>query len=239
MAGITIRGVSKQFGPVAALDNVDLEVVPGQVVALLGSNGAGKSTLVRIGATTVIPDAGLVEIAGWDAVAWPEKARAHTGVVLSEERSFFWRLSGRENLEFFAALHGLGRRDARTRTTEALTAVDLGDVGDRRVDRYSSGMRARLGLARSLLGRPSVLLLDEPSRSLDPVAALAIRRLVLDLTSTRRVAVLFVTHDLHEAAAVASRVVMLAHGRIAAVVEGETDAATLERTFIEAQAANP
>jgi ABC-2 type transport system ATP-binding protein len=237
MAGIVIRGVSKRFGQVAALDRVDLEVPAGQVVALLGANGAGKSTLVRIGATTIIPDAGSVEMAGWNALTHPEQARAATGVVLSEERSFFWRLSGRDNLEFFASLHGLRHRDARARADEVLEAVGLTEVGDRRVDRYSSGMRARLGLARSLLGRPRALLLDEPSRSLDPVAASSIRSHVLELTDRRQCAVLFVTHDLHEAAAVAKLVVMLARGRIAAVVEGDTDAAALEQAFLAAQAA--
>jgi ABC-2 type transport system ATP-binding protein len=216
-----------------ALSGIDLEVDPGMVVALLGANGAGKSTLVRIGATSVIPDAGRVEIGGWDALAHPGAARAVTGVALSEERSFYWRLSGRDNLEFFAALHGLRRSQARARVGECLADVDLLDVAERRVDRYSSGMRARLGIARALLGRPSVLLLDEPSRSLDPVAALELRRMVMRLALMRRTAVLFVTHDLHEAAAVAEKVVLVATGRVAAVIGGPTDAATLERAFIE------
>jgi ABC-2 type transport system ATP-binding protein len=234
MAGIRMEGVTKRFGPVEALAGVDLEVSAGQVVALLGANGAGKSTLVRIVATTVIPDSGTVEVAGCDAVAHPADARARTGVVLNEERSFYWRLSGRDNLEFFAAFHGLGRRAARARATEALEAVDLVAVAERRVDRYSSGMRARLGLARGLLGRPSVLVLDEPTRSLDPTASIAMRRLVCELASARHAAVLFVTHDLHEAAEVASAVVIMVRGRIGARVEGQTDAATLEQLFVAA-----
>jgi ABC-2 type transport system ATP-binding protein len=234
VGGIHLEGVSKRFGAVVALHSVDLHVEPGEVVALLGANGAGKSTLVRIGATTVIPDSGRVEVGGWDALAHPTAARSATGVVLNEERSFYWRLSGRENLEFFAALHGLRRRDAGPRVREALADVDLVDVGDRRVDRYSSGMRARLGIARALLGRPEVLLLDEPGRGLDPIAALDLRRMVLDLAERRRVSVLFVTHDLHEAAAVATRVVVIAAGRVGAVVAGGVDAAGLERAFLEA-----
>jgi ABC-2 type transport system ATP-binding protein len=235
MTGISMVGVAKRFGTIQALKGVDLEVEPGQVVALLGANGAGKTTLVRIGATTVIPDSGSVSIAGHDAVASPAKARSRTGVVMSEERSFYWRMSGRMNLEFFASLHGLRKREARSRAVEVLEAVAFPGDPDVRVDRYSSGMRARLAVARGLLGRPDVLLLDEPSRSLDPVAALSLRKLVLDLAATRNVAVLFVTHDLHEAAAVASVVVAIMHGEVAATLRGPTDASALERIFVEAE----
>jgi ABC-2 type transport system ATP-binding protein len=234
MRPITMRGVRKRFGAVEALSGVDLEVGSGEIVALLGANGAGKSTLVRIAATTVIPDAGAVEIGDYDAVRFPEQARSRTGVVLNEERSFYWRLSGRDNLEFFAALHGLGKRAARARALDALAAVNLVEVADRRVDRYSSGMRARLGLARALLGQPAILLLDEPTRSLDPAASVAVRGLVRALAAERMTGVLFVTHDLHEAAEVASRVVILARGRITATVDGDTDAESLERLFLEA-----
>jgi ABC-2 type transport system ATP-binding protein len=180
-----------------------------------------------------------VVIGGWDALAHPAAARAATGVMLNEERSFYWRLSGRANLEFFAALHGLRRRDARPRVEEAIADVDLVAVADRRVDRYSSGMRARLGIARALLGRPAVLLLDEPGRGLDPIAALELRGMVLDLAGRRRVSVLFVTHDLHEAAAVATRVVVIAAGRVAAVIPGGADAAALERALVHATVPGP
>jgi ABC-2 type transport system ATP-binding protein len=232
VTGLSMAGVTKRFGSTVALTDVDLHVGPSDVVALLGANGAGKSTLVRIAATTVLPDSGTVNVGGFDAVSQPVQARASAGVVLNEERSFYWRLSGRENLEFFAAFHGVGRRDGQQRANEALNAVDLQPVADRRVDRYSSGMRARLGLARALLGQPSVLLLDEPTRSLDPTASIGIRQLVHRLASTSKVAVLFVTHDLHEAAEVASAVLILAAGRIVARVEGPTDAGTLEELFV-------
>jgi ABC-2 type transport system ATP-binding protein len=233
MPGIRMRGVTKRFGSTEALRGVDLDVEPGQIVALLGANGAGKSTLVRIAATTVIADEGTVEIGGCDALTHPASARAQAGIVFNEERSFYWRLSGRENLEFFAALHALGRRAARGRVDEALEAVDLADVGDRRVDRYSSGMRARLGLARALLGRPAVLLLDEPTRSLDPLASIAVRQLVRRLALVPGAAVLFVTHDLHEAAEMASNIVILAHGRVGARVDGGMTATALEQLFVE------
>ena len=228
-----MAGVRKRFGPVEALRGVDLAVAPGTVLALLGPNGAGKSTLIRVAATTVLPDAGTVKVGGYDVVHHPTKARARLGIVLNEERSFYWRLSGRENLRFFVAFHGLRGRAAAERVEEVLAAVGLDEPADRRVDRYSSGMRARLGLARGLLGRPDVLLLDEPTRSLDPAASIAIRELVRKLADARGAAVLFVTHDLHEAAEVASSIVVLHAGQVVAEAEGGTDAAALEQLFLE------
>jgi ABC-2 type transport system ATP-binding protein len=230
--GIVSEGVRKSFGPVRALDGVDLRVDPGQVVAMIGANGAGKSTLVRILATTVIPDDGRVEVGGHDVVRRARDVQRAMGLVLGEERSFFWRLSGLQNLEFFAALHGMKRAQARAKARQVLTSVGLAEVGARRVDRYSTGMRARLGLARALLGEPSVLLLDEPTRSLDPMSTISIRQLVLRLAAEESCAVLFVTHDLHEAAAVADQVAILVSGRVAAVVPGGSDAATLEARLV-------
>jgi ABC-2 type transport system ATP-binding protein len=230
--GIAILGVTKRFGPSLALDSVDLEVAPGHVTALLGRNGAGKSTLIRIIATSVLPDGGAVRVNGVDAVADPKAARSHIGLVLGEERSYFWRLSGQQNLEFFAALHGLRRPAARRAAEAALGAVGLAEVAKRRADRYSTGMRSRLGIARALLGSPSVLLLDEPTRSLDPAAASEVRTLVRDLVERRGVSVLLATHDLHEAAALANEVVVLLQGRVVARRPGGESAAELEKTVV-------
>jgi ABC-2 type transport system ATP-binding protein len=231
-AGIVAQGVAKSFGSIQALASIDLTVEPGEVVALLGGNGAGKSTLVRILATTLIHDAGRVKVGGWDTTKSPARARAATGVLLGEDRSFYWRLTGRQNLEFFAGLHGMRIGEARARSQDTLEGVGLADRADQRVDQYSTGMRARLGLARALLGHPSVLLLDEPTRSLDPLAAITVRKLILDLAAERSLAVLFVTHDLHEAAAVSTEVAIVAQGRIAKLVQDRTDAVGLERTLV-------
>jgi len=229
---LQLVGVHKRFGSVDALQGVDLEVAAGEIVALLGPNGAGKSTLIRVMSTVVVPDRGTVVVDGVDAVAHPRQARARLGVALSDERSFFWRLTGRQNLEFFAALHGMSRRRRGAAVDRALESVTLSDVADRRVDRYSSGMRARLGIARGLLGSPSVLLLDEPTRSVDPISTITVRTVVGDLARRHRTAVLVATHDLHEAAAMADRVVILARGRVARVVEEVTDAGTLEQLVV-------
>lgn len=232
--GVEVRGLVRAYGSLVALDGVDLTVGRGEIVALLGENGAGKSTLIRVIATTLLPHAGTVMVDGHDVTTEPHEAQAVTGLVLSEERSFFWRLSGQQNLEFFAALRGIGRREARHRAVAALAAVGLAEVADRRVDRYSTGMRARLSLARAFLDDPTVLLLDEPTRSLDAVASSDIRTLIRQLAAERNSAVLFATHDLHEVAAVATRTVVIAHGRVVAVVPGGTDAIGLEAALLAA-----
>ena len=237
-AGLRLAGLEKRFGKLAALRGVDLEVPWGAIVAVLGPNGAGKSTLLRILATTVLPDSGHAEVAGHDVVSDSAAARRALGLVLGDERSWYWRLTGRDNLEFYAALHGLRRPAARRRADELLAAVDLASAADRRFDRYSSGMRARLALARALLHEPPVLCLDEPTATLDPVAAASFRALVRRQADTGR-AVLFTTHDLHEAAAVASNVVVLAAGKVAATVDDRPDAARLEAILIEAAGATP
>src|SRR5215203_5370466 len=138
-SGLVIEDVTKRFGGVQALDGVSFRVGHGETVTLLGPNGAGKSTLLRIIATTVLPDSGRVFVDGHDAIARPAVARRSLGVALGDERSWYWRLTGRRNLEFFAALYGLTRRQAAERATELLAEVGLTEAADRRFDGYSTG----------------------------------------------------------------------------------------------------
>jgi ABC-2 type transport system ATP-binding protein len=155
--------------------------------------------------------------------------------MIGDERSFYWRLSGRRNLIFFSALHGIGKEEAAARADELLAQVGLVDAADRGVLAYSSGMRARLALARALLASPPLLLLDEPTHSLDPLAAAGFREMALALANERGAGILFATHDLHEAVATSTRVVVLASGRV--VYEHSTsgmDATQLEAAFLEA-----
>jgi ABC-2 type transport system ATP-binding protein len=229
--------VSKSFGDNLALDSIDLEIATGEVVALLGPNGAGKSTLLRIIGTTIIADEGHVHVGGRDVRTDPTGVRRTIGVALGDERSWYWRLTGRRNLEFFAVLCGFARPAARRRAAELLDEVGLAEAADRRFDGYSSGMKARLSLARALLTEPPVLLLDEPTRTLDPLAAADFRALALSLARDRGRTLLFATHDLHEAAAVASRVVVLARGKVAMEVGDALDAAGLERAVQQAAGA--
>ena len=153
--GIRVRGIVKRFAGHTALDSVDLDVAPGEVVALLGPNGAGKSTLLRILGTTVLPDEGTATVGGHDVANDAVAVRRRIGVTLGDERSWYWRLSGRQNLEFFGAMYGLRRRAARARAAGLLREVGLEQAADRRFDGYSSGMRARLSMARALLAEPA------------------------------------------------------------------------------------
>jgi ABC-type multidrug transport system ATPase subunit len=226
---IRATDVVKSFGSVEALRGVTFQVDPAEVVVLLGRNGAGKSTLLRILGTRVVQDAGEVAMAGADVRHDPRLVRRRTGVVLADERSWYWPLTGRANLEFFARLGDLSRRQARERVAELLDLVDLTDSADRRVAGYSSGMRARLSLARALLLEPSVLLMDEPSRALDHTIARELRSWVVGLARSSGCAVLWVTHDLHEAAVVADRVLVLDHGRLVYDEAGPRDAESLAR----------
>ena len=233
MSAIEVRSLTKRYGVVEALGGVTLEVADGEVVALLGPNGAGKSTLLRIIASLITPDGGSVAVGGHDVVADGIGARAALGLMLGEERSLYWRISGRRNLEFFAALQGLDRERARERSRVLLDRFGLTAVAERRCGEYSTGMRARLGLARALLAEPRVLLLDEPARSLDPVAAADLRRLLADLAADGRTAILYATHDLHDAAEVSHRTVGLSRGTIAFERAAGTSAGDLERSLLE------
>ena len=237
---IRCRGLRRSFGTVTALDGVDLDVGGGEIVALLGPNGAGKSTLLRILCTTMLADGGEARVCGTDVAADPAAARRRLGVMIGDERSLYWRLSGRRNLSFFAALHGIDRAAAEAAASELLATVELTAAADKPVGEYSSGMRARLSLARALLGAPPVLLLDEPTRSLDPIAARSFRATAAALARDRGAAVLLATHDLHEAVALAGRVVVLAGGAVVhdAAAAG-LDAGTLERAFVAAVGAAP
>ncbi len=235
MDGITARDVSKRFRSVQALAGVSFHVEPGEVVALLGPTGAGKSSLVRGLGSTILPDTGTITVAGHDVATDAAGARHSLGVMIGDERAHYWRLSGRRNLMFFAALVGLSRREAAARTRELLEEVHLTEAADRRVGEYSSGMKARLSLARALLADPPLLLLDEPTRNLDPLSAARFRESAERLASERGAGILFATHNLHEAVAISNRILVLSAGRI--VLEELTegmDAVRLEAAFLDA-----
>lgn len=171
--------------PVPALGGVSFEVDEGEVVCLMGPNGAGKTTLLRILSGLLLPSGGRAEIAGVAVgPATPAAAtatlRREVALVVGDERSFHWVLTGRENLAYFAALHGLDAATARRRVTDLLERLGLTEAADRRFSSYSRGMRQRLALARGLLGRARVLLFDEPTLGLDPVAARELRAFLRD-----------------------------------------------------------
>ncbi|MFL6137901.1 MAG: ABC transporter ATP-binding protein [Frankiaceae bacterium] len=211
--GIAVDGVSRDFGDRLALDDVTLHVPPGSVHALLGPNGAGKTTLLRILCGLVDPASGRVRIDGLDATADEVEVRRRIGFVPSGDRSFYLRLSGHENLVFFARLHGMRRRAAGRRATEVLEQVGLADAGHRRVGLYSHGMHKRLSVARALLMRPGVLLVDEATHDLDPEGTMRVQALVR-AAADEGAAVLWTTQRLDEIRGFADRVTLLSAGRV-------------------------
>ncbi|MBN2134868.1 MAG: ABC transporter ATP-binding protein, partial [Acidobacteria bacterium] len=154
-----------------AVQDVSLNIKEGEFFGLLGANGAGKTTLIKLLCSLVIPTSGSAGIFGHDILKEEQAVKKLVGLVSSEERSFYWRLTGRENLEFFAALYHLDISQAGRRIDELLRIVGLDKHADVRFQGYSTGMRQKLAIARGLLSEPKILFVDEPTRSLDPVSA--------------------------------------------------------------------
>jgi ABC-2 type transport system ATP-binding protein len=196
-----------------ALKGISLRVFPGEVLAVLGPNGSGKSTSLKLVSTMLLPDRGTVLVNGTDTQADSRLVRTQVGYALASERSFFPRLTVSENLEFFAALEDVCRRERSSRIRCVLKSVQLEDAADKQVMKLSSGMYQRLGIARALIKQPSILLLDEPTRSLDPAAASGLWASVRSLSSTG-VTVLVATHNFAEALAVADRIAVLQAGNL-------------------------
>ena len=200
---------------VTALDGLDFEVGHGRVFCLLGPNGAGKTTLIKILATLVLPDSGRAFVGGHDVAREPGPAKGAVGYAINDERSFYWRLTGRQNLEFFAELYGLRGRARGRRVDELLRIAGLDEAADLRFNSYSTGMRQMLSFARALLADAVILLVDEPTRSLDPQAADKVRSFLRDELARRQgKTVLWATHDLGEAADWADDIAVISRGRI-------------------------
>jgi ABC-2 type transport system ATP-binding protein len=200
-----------------AVDEVTLRIPQGEFFGLLGPNGAGKTTTVLMICTLLEPTSGTVRVLGHDAVRRPAEVRARLGAVLTGERSVYWKLSGRENLEYFAALYGVPPRETSRRIEEVLRLVDLVDRADDLVERYSHGMRQRLILARALLPDPPLLVLDEPTIGLDPQAARSLRDLLHELHQRRGKTIVLTTHYMEEADQLCQRIGIIDRGRIIAL----------------------
>lgn len=199
----------KDFG----LSDVSFAVEPGEVFTLLGPNGAGKTTLIRILSGLILPQSGDVTICDYNLNDDQSRARGCLGLVLGDERTFYFRLSGRHNLEFFGGLYGLSLSRLKQRVEQVLSMVGLQESAGVQFMRYSSGMRKRLNLARALLHDPRVLLLDEPTSSVDPESAADIRRIILDLRRQGRT-ILLTTHNLSEAEKMSDLIGFLKEGRL-------------------------
>ena len=216
---IEARGLVKRFGDTAALDGIDLEVPRGAIYGLLGPNGAGKTTAVRILTTLLRPDAGTALVDGVDVVADPHGVRTRIGLT-GQYAAVEERLTGRENMEFVAKLFHLPRGEVKSRAGDLLERFDLVDAADRVVKGYSGGMRRRLDIAMSLIARPSVLFLDEPTTGLDPRSRLAMWDLIEELEHDGTT-VLLTTQYLDEADRLAERIVVIDSGTV--IANGTSD----------------
>ncbi len=210
-----VRAPFARVERVPALRGVSFHARRGELVGLLGPNGAGKTTLLKVLCGLVLPDAGRASVLG---VPVGSAGLPHVlGLVHGEERSFYWRLTARENLHFFGRLHGLSGAALSARTAELLLRVNLAGDADRRFADFSSGMRQRLAIARALLADPEVLLMDEPTRSLDPVSAAEQRDWIRhELHARLGKTMLIATHNLREAETLCDRVVVIAKGTVRA-----------------------
>lgn len=234
MIAISIRNLSKTYpvpfrrlraffrrpvkDPVEALRDVSFEVQTGEIFGLIGRNGAGKTTLTKIVATLVQPTTGAVSVRGHDSVAHDELVRRQIGLATAEERSFYWRLTSEQNLMFFARLHGLPDRLAKQRIKDLFAKLELEEVARRRFGELSTGNKQRLAVARAMLAGPPVLLLDEPTRSLDPLAAARMRELIKSLAEQDPPVTIFLTsHNLAEVETLCARVAVISRGSIRAL----------------------
>ncbi len=202
-------------GAIRALDGVSFEVRRGSVFGLLGTNGAGKTTLIKICYNLLAPTSGSVAVLGEDPLHHGRRIRSFMGMVNSEERSFYWRLSSRRNLEFFASLHDMDGKQAAKRIEELGALTGISEYLDVPFSDYSTGMRQKAALARALLHDPQVLLMDEPTRSLSPDAAYPLRDFIRrELVEARGKAVLLATQDMDEAERLCEDVALLHRGRL-------------------------
>jgi ABC-2 type transport system ATP-binding protein len=211
---IEAEGLAKSYGETRALDGVDFAVPAGSILGLLGPNGAGKTTAVRILTTLALPDAGRATVAGIDVVAHPGEVRRHIGVA-AQDATLDGLLTGRQNLVLVGELSDMGRAASRARAVELLAMFDLTDAADRVLKGYSGGMRRRLDLAASLMTRPPVLFLDEPTTGLDPTSRQGVWEAIRELLR-EGVTVLLTTQYLEEADTLADQIVVIDHGRVIA-----------------------
>ena len=210
------RGLVHRFGDTVAVDHLDLTIAPGEVFGLLGPNGAGKTTTIRVLNTLLPVQAGRVEVFGLDVRRHATQVRRRLGYV-PQQLSIEGALTGRQNVTWFARLFDVPARERAERVDEALAAMDLLDVADRKAGTYSGGMIRRLELAQALVNRPPLLVLDEPTVGLDPIARAGVWERVRDMQAAHGMTVLLTTHYMDEADELCDTVALMHHGRLQAV----------------------
>jgi sodium transport system ATP-binding protein len=233
---IEVKNLHKAFGTVKAVDGVGFTARDGEITGLLGPNGAGKTTTLRMLYTLMQPDSGQVLVDGVDAAVDPLTVRRTLG-VLPDARGLYKRLTARENIEYFARLHGIDEATLRVRHDALVDALEMRDILDRRTEGFSQGQRVKTAIARALIHDPRNVILDEPTNGLDVMATRGLRRFMQQLKAEGR-CVLFSSHIMQEVAALCDRIVVIAHGRVVAdetpdALRAQTGEANLEDAFVK------
>lgn len=208
--------IRKKRKETVAVDHISFEVKRGELFGLLGPNGAGKTTVIKVMTTLLLPTSGKVEVLGYDVLRQSQEVRKRIGLILGGERGLYYRVTGRQNLRYFADLYGVPILEREKRINEVLKAVDLTDRADERVEDYSRGMKQRLHIAKGIVHDPELIFMDEPTIGLDPQAARDTRRMVKDLQKAGKT-ILLTTHYMYEADELCNRLGVIAKGRILAL----------------------
>jgi len=224
----------RQFG----VSDLSFDVSPGEIFTLLGPNGAGKTTIIRILSGLIVPKSGDVTVCGHSMSRDEYKARRTIGLVLGDERTFYYRISGRQNLEFFGGLYGIKRSVLRPRIDKVLDMVGLTADAGLKFMRYSSGMKKRLSLARAMLHDPAVYMLDEPNSGVDPESANKIRRIISDFKRAGKT-IFLTTHDMAEAERMSDRIGFLREGRLVKIGRLDEYKRLISRKILEIAFDNP
>ncbi|HKZ23282.1 MAG TPA: ABC transporter ATP-binding protein [Thermoplasmata archaeon] len=206
----------KEKKPVQALKGVSLEISDGEVFGLLGPNGAGKTTLIKCLTTLLLPTSGGAWINGYDVLREENAVRASIGCMLMGDRGLYWKLTGRENLDYFGALYHVPRDVRKDRIEDLITLLKLGDFVDRTVETYSAGQRMILAFAKALINDAPILILDEPTVTMDVPTARELRHIVKELNRQGKT-IVYTTHLMHEAEELCNRVAIIDHGEIIAI----------------------
>ena len=233
---IEVKDLHKAFGKVKAVDGVSFAARDGEITGLLGPNGAGKTTTLRMLYTLMKPDSGQVLVDGIDAAVDPIAVRRRLG-VLPDARGLYKRLSARENIDYFARLHGIETRLMHQRREKLVDALEMRDILDRRTECFSQGQRVKTAIARALVHDPKNVILDEPTNGLDVMATRGLRTFMRNLKAEGR-CVLFSSHIMQEVAMLCDRIVVIANGRVVAdetpdALRAQTGEANLEDAFVK------
>jgi ABC-2 type transport system ATP-binding protein len=226
---VEVRGIKKYFTTYKrklfrktdkkefrAVDGIEFDIYKGEIFGLLGPNGAGKTTTIKMITGILRPTEGSISVMGLDVDKEPMEALRSLGTVLAGDRSVYWKLTARENLEYFGALYGLDSKEAKRRTEEILKRLELTEKADELVEKFSTGMKQKVALGKALIPNAPVVLLDEPTLGLDPQSALNLREIIMDIKKEGRT-VLLTTHYMEEADFLCDRIAIIDGGKIIAL----------------------